>query len=417
MSKFISESFPNAIDLGFCPVSQYTTRTFYLENNTSKQASFSFEKCAYKFEPSEDIIPPKSKVPIQVSHFPNEATVLIATTNLVVTNEPYRTIKLSAIGKYPYIGLSTNKLEFDKLLVGKKVSKELIIKNQSQVPTSFQIQKTDDDSFKDNSFSIDVTNGEIPPKASFLVKVTYSPSIVNLISCTHYNIICTGGNTIQFESKGEASGLDIKLSADSINFGEIKLGSTTSRMLLLQNDSDLPAVFQFYSDKKSIFGLSHTTGTINSKSTFRVIISFNPVNTMNYYQRLYCLIRNHQLLYVDLLGTCFDLLNRPKPILQKHIDMFRKRVTEGRIEKEDFVQIKTNFTLDEQTKKKLLLNASLSSVTKIQQSNPQIDAYPDEIVTNEHITELTNQVILHKELMLELGSENRLIMLNVSFIS
>ena len=47
---------------------------------------------------------------------------------------------------------------------------------------------------------------------------------------------------------------------------------------------------------------------------------------MAYYERVYCLIRNHLLLFVDLIGTCYDLLIRPVPLLQSHIDSFRKRV-------------------------------------------------------------------------------------------
>ena len=52
---------------------------------------------------------------------------------------------------------------------------------------------------------------------------------------------------------------------------------------------------------------------------------------MCYYERVYCIVRNHKLLYVDLLGTCYDLLIKPLPIMQKHIDIFRNRVVAGRI--------------------------------------------------------------------------------------
>jgi len=66
---------------------------------------------------------------------------------------------------------------------------------------------------------------------------------------------------------------------------------------------------------------------------------------VTYYERVYCLIRNHCLLYVDLLGTCYDLLIRPIPLLQQHVDTFRKRVIEGRISAIELKYIENNILL------------------------------------------------------------------------
>lgn len=63
---------------------------------------------------------------------------------------------------------------------------------------------------------------------------------------------------------------------------------------------------------------------------------------MIYHQRVYCIIRNHQLLYVDLIGTCYDLLIRPLPLLQVHVDLFRKRVIEGRLSEIDLKYLDNN---------------------------------------------------------------------------
>lgn len=42
---------------------------------------------------------------------------------------------------------------------------------------------------------------------------------------------------------GEAEGFDVHLSTRSINFGEVKIGSDASRMIMLNNESDLTAKF------------------------------------------------------------------------------------------------------------------------------------------------------------------------------
>ena len=97
------------------------------------------------------------------------------------------------------------------------------------------------------------------------------------------------------------------------------------------NNSEIDTEFEFYTDSNNIFLFSDIKGVVARNSQRKVIIEFRPRNTINYYERVYCLIRNHCLLYVDLIGTCYDLLIRPLPLLQQHIDTFRKRVIEGRI--------------------------------------------------------------------------------------
>lgn len=56
-------------------------------------------------------------------------------------------------------------------------------------------------------------------------------------------------------------------------------------------------------------------------------------------------MRNHLLLYIDLIGTCYDLLIRPVPLLQVHVDTFRKRVIEGRISAIELKYIENNILL------------------------------------------------------------------------
>jgi len=34
-------------------------------------------------------------------------------------------------------------------------------------------------------------------------------------------------------------------------------------------------------------------------------------------------------MYVDLIGTCYDVLAKPMPITQRHVDIFRHKVIMG----------------------------------------------------------------------------------------
>ena len=78
------------------------------------------------------------------------------------STEVTRVMKVSAIGKYPFITLDAHDIDFDTLLVGKTVSRELQLQNSSSVPTSFVIEKVSDDG-KDPSIKVDHKSGNLAP--------------------------------------------------------------------------------------------------------------------------------------------------------------------------------------------------------------------------------------------------------------
>ena len=60
---------------------------------------------------------------------------------------------MSGIGKFPYVNLSNEKLDFESLTVGKTLTKNIQLRNHSQVKSIFTIERINDDG-KDNSFSL-----------------------------------------------------------------------------------------------------------------------------------------------------------------------------------------------------------------------------------------------------------------------
>ena len=68
---------------------------------------------------------PKQKKEVTVSFRTDEAKVIIATIVIKVQeggSELARTLKMSAIGKYPFITLDQHSFDFETLLVGKTAS-------------------------------------------------------------------------------------------------------------------------------------------------------------------------------------------------------------------------------------------------------------------------------------------------------
>ena len=128
---------------------------------------------------------PRQKQEITIQFEPDEAKVVIATVVFKFSGaeEGSKVLKMSAIGKYPFLTINHEKFDFETLLVGKTVSKDVILKNNSLVPAQFHVEKVNDDG-KDLSFSIDNYEGIVPPGSSFKITVKYLPTVVGITSCT-----------------------------------------------------------------------------------------------------------------------------------------------------------------------------------------------------------------------------------------
>jgi hypothetical protein len=139
---------------------------------------------------------PKQKKEIKVTYECDTAKVMVTALTLKLsegTNEITYTIKLSAIGKYPFITVDQKDFNFFSLLVGKTASKELTISNSSEVPTNFTIEKISDDG-KDPSFTLSHTSACLLPNASQTITIKYTPIIADTTSCANYRISTQGGN-------------------------------------------------------------------------------------------------------------------------------------------------------------------------------------------------------------------------------
>ena len=120
----------------------------------------------------------------------------------------------------------------------------------------------------------------------------------------------------------------------------------------------------------------------------RIVITYSPQRCGNYYERIFCLVKNHKVLYVDLLGTCYDVLTKPIPLSQRHIDTYRHKVIMGAHRK--------------------------AQVPK------DIDGMEDSLMDSQMDVDLhleipmddPNQVVIHKEMLLDSASQSREIKLS-----
>lgn len=230
---------------------------------------------------------------------------------------------------------------------------------------------------------------------------------MGLFSGTHYKVRIKGGNEDEFSCFGQALGLDVSLSAKSVQFGEVTLGKTTSRVIYVHNASSQSATFQFVNDQKNVFSFSKREGMIKPRSDFRIVITFCPTETINFYERVFCVVKNHLVLFVDLVGTCYDLLHRPYPLYQRHVNMYRHRVIMGTYKggstepaketRRSPIKNMASSTMQQQS----MMEGGVKSEEEVQIDDPNY-------VANEEIPmDAPNYVATHKEMFWECNAASR----------
>lgn len=133
----------------------------------------------------------------------------------------------------------------------------------------------------------------------------------------------------------------------------------------------------------------------------RIIIEFFPQKTTSYYERVFIVVRNHQILYVDLVGTCFDVLSKPMPLMQRHVDIYRHKVIMGihnRIRRDK----EGNYFKDDMMSSNDNQSHHFSSL--------------DMEINQEIPIDNPSQVVLHKEMFQDVCSQKRDIQLGEDFL-
>lgn len=138
-----------------------------------------------------------------------------------------------------------------------------------------------------------------------------------------------------------------------------------------------------------MYSFSMTEGMVKPNASQRIIITFSPQRTGNYYERIFCLVKNHRVLFVDLLGTCYDVLTKPIPLSQRHIDTYRHKVIMGAHKKAQIV-VKDIDGLED----------------SLMDSGMDVDLHLEIPIDD------PNQVILHKEMLYDSAAQAREIRLS-----
>ena len=90
--------------------------------------------------------------------------------------------------------------------------------------------------------------GTLCPDEYSLLHVTYTPKHTGTFSSENFTLSTTGGNKLTLNLRGTAAGPVVTFSSRTFNFGNVVQGQTPSRVLYIQNHSDVPVYYEFQLD-------------------------------------------------------------------------------------------------------------------------------------------------------------------------
>lgn len=379
-------SSPFGIDLGFCPTYQTTSETFEMSNDGAVDAPFRWEQPeGFLLEPSEGVIGIGRKCTIKVSVVPTEATVFVAKAvchigegigSEVSIPEPIIETRLSCIGKYAYISLSDQIVDFGEVLSGSTerldIVKEIVLRNNSAVPADWSLIRHESD--MDEVFDIEPKEGSINAQQEQLITIKYHPLSAGDYTLDRYTFITPGDCRASLQLQGCSMGAKVDLFKDpgpsggkkeskkaeagafsstavqdvkdmfpeaspynALNFRDVEIGKSETRVLMLKNHSKKDVPFSVMAHVDSTFKISPQQGVIRAQGPpFAVVVTFTPTRPNNYYRRIWVTIADRMPSFCDCMGSGYIRAKgevkeqRPAPLRFAHVQAYRNRAVQGK---------------------------------------------------------------------------------------
>ncbi|XP_027877734.1 cilia- and flagella-associated protein 65 isoform X2 [Xiphophorus couchianus] len=330
---------PESVMLPLCAVEHYTLTSFPLKNISKVQMSFKWNSAApFQLSPEQGRLKPGQQCVITVDFQPVEAQVYQKQVHCTYGEDGNKansccTVLLQGIGKYPYLQLRISndkeetshgdiELDFGSVAVGHSLSKQFEIFNPSPVSVWFSLSQLPGAvAIFGPHFSWDVTSEKIVPGGSVQVLVTYSPTVVDIVSVEYLSLNYRGSlSKSQVKLIGKCMGPELCLSSTVVDFGCVEEKGSAEQTVELLNSSPVQATYQWDIDcANSVFRVSPASGTVLPYSQIKVKVSYKPTHPMPHHRRVACLILLGEPLFLDLIGTCHTNLQEPVALTFEHL--------------------------------------------------------------------------------------------------
>eukprot|EP00798_Chlamydomonas_sp_ICE-L_P020949 gene20949-27801_t len=292
---------PGQLDFSFAPTKDHwkLEEPFTIEPSSSKIAiqgtAIFMVEVTWKLEEPFTIEPSSSKIAIgetamfMVTFTPPEACSYNVDALCQLDNGTSALVQISGIGKFPYLSIEQPSIDFGNVVVGRSFDRTFCFGNHSVVNANFSV--THSEGSQDGVFIVAPTKGTLGPDEYTTMKAVFKPRHTGTFSSENFTITTAGGNKLILNLRGNAIGPSVSFSARSFNFGNVPCGSTPTRVLYIQNHSEVPVSYDFQLDPNDTFAISKPRSIIPAQTTAHVTITLKAGTPALYWKRVACLIK------------------------------------------------------------------------------------------------------------------------------
>ncbi|KAF5836871.1 hypothetical protein DUNSADRAFT_5310, partial [Dunaliella salina] len=340
---------PPSLDFGYVPCKELQHLPLPVHNTGDVQVRVTWRLDApFSISPQTSLLSPGDVIHFDVSFLPQEAGSFAGNATCILDNGSTASCSVSGIAKFPYLSMEVTTADFGEVLVGKSAEHILRFGNHSMVPANFTIVPEGQDQATDNVYTIQPARGKLGPEEYSEMRVVYTPKHSGAFSCQNWVLSTAGGNRVLLNVSGQAVGPLITFSSRVFQFGNVPLDNTVSRVLYIQNHSDVPAAYDFQVDPLDYFTFSKPQGTVGVRTTTHVTITFKAGGVLGGPGRQVCrLLGNSQcqgltphewgFAKIIIIGqkhlwgnfVAFVDKMRPPPLEYRHVVSYLKRVEAG----------------------------------------------------------------------------------------
>ena len=138
--------------------------------------------------------------------------------------------------------------------------------------------------------------------------MTFTPRTSGTPSFQRYLVSTPGGNRVPLCVRGAGGGPGVALSARALDFGSVRLGQAASKVVYLENTSEVAAAYEIRDEGGGVFELSRPRGVVPPKSVAHTRVAFAPGTAANFWRRLVCIVKVREGLVVAATRGCVQNL-------------------------------------------------------------------------------------------------------------
>lgn len=196
---------------------------------------------------------------LTVFAFPDQARLFKDEIVCLLKDNPNPTIfSIQALGAEPVVEVDQDVVAFDRLLLGKKLTKTLALKNVCPIPTNWKLSGVD---ALPEEFAVSHTSGTLKPCQEQIVEITFEaraedkfePQISLEVEDTEGHGIQQEVKLIKIQAEAFKISPNVVIGKDDgqvLDFGAVRVGEPKENTITIKNDGKYPIKYNFTRKKK-----------------------------------------------------------------------------------------------------------------------------------------------------------------------